>query len=84
MYRGRSEVDDEVICQDEARKDKESAVLLRKNTKLRELITRAKLIKAEMKSKTFKLTSDKLQVLVTYKKIKGDKGIPSGKADLLA
>ena len=78
-----TEVRDEVIRRDEARKDKESAVSLRKKTQFLELITLAKLIKAEMKLNTFKLISDKLRVLVTYKKIKGDAGIPLGKADLL-
>jgi hypothetical protein len=37
-----------------------------------------------MKGKNYKLTVDKLRLLVTYKKTKEDAAIPSGKANLLA
>jgi hypothetical protein len=43
----------------------------------------AKTIKAEMKNKDFKLTVDKLRVLVSSKKRNEDVAIPSGKAALL-
>ena len=52
--------------------------------KLRELISRVKEIKDDMKGKNYKLTVDKLRLLVTYKKTKEDAAIPSGKAALLA
>jgi len=79
-----TEVRDEVIRRNETRKEKEAAVVSRKKTKLQELISRAKTIKAEMKNKDFKLTVDKLRVLVSYKKRNEDAAIPSGKAALLA
>jgi hypothetical protein len=55
-----------------------------KQDKVQELISRAKTIKAEMNNKDFKLTVDKLRVLVSYKKRNEDAAIPSGKAALLA
>ena len=78
------EVRDEVIRRNEARKEKEAGVVLRKKSKLRNLISRAKLIKDKMKDKNYKLTADNLCLLVAYKKRKGDAAIPSGKAALLA
>jgi len=78
-----TEVRDEVIRRNETRKEKEAAVVSRKKTKLQELISSAKTIKAEMKNKDFKLTVDKLRVLVSYKKRNEDAAIPSGKAALL-
>jgi hypothetical protein len=79
-----AEVRDEVICRNEARKEKEAGVVSRKKMKLRELISRVKVIKDDMKGKNYKLTVDKLRLLVTYKKTKEDAAIPSGKAALLA
>jgi hypothetical protein len=77
------EVHDEVIHRNEARKEKEAAVLSRKS-KLRNLNSRAKLAKDKMKNKNSTLTADNLCLLVAYKKRKGDAAIPSGKAALLA
>ncbi len=77
------EVCDEVIHRNEARKDKEAAVELRKKTKLKELISSAKVIEDKMNSKKFKLTSKDLLVLVRYKCTKGDQPIPKGVAALL-
>jgi hypothetical protein len=51
--------------------------------KLWELILHVKVIKDKMKGKYFKLTVNKLRLLVTYKKRKEDAAIPSGKAALL-
>ena len=48
------EAHDEVICRNEARKDKKAAVVSRKKTKLQWLISSAKVIKDKMKSKTYK------------------------------
>ena len=79
-----AEVRDEVIRRNEARKEKEAGVVSRKKMKLRELISRVKEIKDDMKGKNYKLTVDKLCLLVTYKKTKEDAAIPSGKANLLA
>ena len=79
-----AEVRDEVICRNEAKKEKEAGVVSRKKMKLRELISRVKEIKDDMKGKNYKLTVDKLRLLVTYKKTKEDAAIPSGKAALLA
>ena len=73
------EARDEVICRNEARKEKEAAIVSRKKTKLRELISSAKAI---MKSKTYKLNGKELLVLVRYKHAKGDQKIPSVVADL--
>jgi hypothetical protein len=78
------EVCDEVICRNEVRKEKEAGVVLRKKSKLKGLISRAKLIKDKMKDKNSKLSADNLRLLVAYKKRKGDAAIPSGKAALLA
>jgi hypothetical protein len=79
-----AEVRDEVICRNEARKKIEFAVVSRKKMKLLEFISCVKVIKDEMKGKHFKLTIDKLCLLVTYKKTKEDGAIPSeGKATLL-
>jgi hypothetical protein len=78
------EVRDEVIRRNEARKEKEAGVVLRKKSKLSDLMSRAKLIKDKMKDKNYKLTADNLRLLVAYKKRKGDAAIPSGKAALLA
>ena len=63
-----AEVRDEVIRRNEARKEKEAGVVSRKKMKLRELISRVKEIKDDMKGKNYKLTA----------------AIPSGKAALLA
>ena len=79
-----AEVCDEVICRNGARKEKEAGVRSRKKIKLRELISCVKVIKDDMKGKNYKLTVDKLRLLVTYNKTKEDAAIPSGKADLLA
>jgi hypothetical protein len=50
---------------------------------LAELISPVKVIKEEMmKDKNFKLTVDKLRLLVAYKKTKEDAAIPSRKATL--
>jgi hypothetical protein len=46
-------------------------VVLRKKTKLRELISSAIVIKDKMKSKTYKLNRKDLLVLVRYKHSKG-------------
>ncbi len=78
-----AEVHNEVICRNEARIKKESAVVSRKKMKLRELISCVKVIKDEMKGKIYKLTVDELHLLVTHKKTKEDAAIPSGKAALL-
>ncbi len=78
-----AEVRDEVICINEARKEKEFAVVSRKKMKLWELISCVKVIKDKMKGKNFKLTINKLRLLVTYKKSKENAAIPSGKAALL-
>jgi hypothetical protein len=78
-----TEVRNEVICRNEARKEKEFAVVSRKKMKLQELISLVKVIKDKMKGKNFKPTVDKLHLLVTYKKTKEDAAIPSGKAALL-
>ncbi len=78
------EVHDEVIRRNEARKEKEAGVVSREKSKLRDLISRAKLIKDKMKDKNYKLTADNLCLLVAYKKWKGDAAILSGKAALLA
>ena len=78
-----TEVRNEVICRNEARKEKEAGVVPRKKMKLRELISRVKVINDEMKGKNCKLTVDKLRLLVTYKKTKEDAAIPFGKAALL-
>ena len=78
------EARDEVIRRNEARKDKEAAVVSRKKTKLRGLISSAKVIKEKMKSKTYKLKRKDLLVLVRYKHSKGDQKIPSTVADLQA
>jgi hypothetical protein len=78
------EVRDEVICRNEARKEKEAGIVLRKKSKLGGLISLAKLIKDKMKDKNYKLTAGNLCLLVAYKKRKGDAAIPSGKAALLA
>ena len=67
----------------EAWKDKEAAVELRKKTKLRELILSAKVIKDKINSKNVKLTGKVLLVLVRYKRTKGDQSIlPKGVAAL--
>jgi hypothetical protein len=60
-------VHDEVIRKNEARREKAAAIILRKKTKLRELILSAKVIKDKMKSKTYKLNRKDLLVLVRYK-----------------
>jgi hypothetical protein len=78
-----AEVCDEVICRNEAGKEKEAGVVSRKKMKLQELISRVKVIKDEMKGNIYKLTIDKLRLLVTYKQTKEDAAIPSGKAALL-
>jgi hypothetical protein len=78
-----AEVRNEVIHRNEARKEKEFAVVSRKKMKLQELISRAKVIKDKMKGNNFKLTVNKLHLLVTYKKTKEDAAIPSEKATLL-
>ncbi len=78
-----AEVHDEVICRNEARKEKEFAIVSRKKMKLQELIPPIKVIKDKMKGKIFKLTINKLCLLVTYKNTKEDAAIPSGKANLL-
>ena len=75
-------VRDEVIRKNEARREKEAAVVSRKKTKLRGLISSAKVIKDKMKSKTYKLNRKDLLVLVRYKHAKGDQKIPSAVADL--
>ena len=59
-------------------------LVLRKKTKLRELISCVKVIKDEMTVKSSKLTIKKLHLLVRYKQTKKDVAIPSTKADLLA
>jgi hypothetical protein len=79
----RAEVCEEVICRKDARKEKEAGIISRKKMKLRELMSRVKVIKDEMKGNNYKLTVDKLHLLVTYKKTKEDAAIPSGKAALL-
>ena len=76
------EARDEVICRNEARKDKEAAVVSRKKMKLQGLILKAKVIKDKMKSKTYKLNGKELLVLVRYKHVKGDQKIPSMVAEL--
>ena len=78
------EARDEVICRNQARKDKEAAVVSRKKTKLRGLISSAKVILDKMKNKTYKLNRKELLVLVRYKHVKGDQKIPSAVADLRA
>ncbi len=78
-----AEVRDEVICRNEARKEKEASIVSRKKKKLRELISRVKVIKDEMKGNNYKLIVDNLRLLVTYKKTKEDAAIFSGKAALL-
>ena len=60
-------VRDEVVCKNEARREKEAATVSRKKTKLRGLISSAKVIKDKMKSKTYKLNRKDLLVLVRYK-----------------
>jgi hypothetical protein len=62
-----AEVCDEVISRNEARKEKEASVISRKKMKLRELISIVKVIKDKMKGNNYKLTVDKLRLLVTYK-----------------
>jgi hypothetical protein len=79
-----AEVCNEDICRNEARKEKGADIVSRKKMKLWKLISRVKVIKDEMKCKNYKLTVDKLCLLVTYKKTKEDVAIPSGKAALLA
>ncbi len=76
------ETRDEVIRRNEARKDKEAAVVLRKKTKLRGLISSAIVILDKMKNKTYKLNGKELHVLVRYKHAKGDKKIPSSVAEI--
>jgi hypothetical protein len=49
-----TEVRDEVIRRNEARRDKEAAAVLRKKTRLRELISSAIVVKDKMKSETYK------------------------------
>ncbi len=78
------EVREEVIRRNEARKEKEAGVVSRKKSKLRNLISHAKLIKDKMKDKNSKLIADNLRILVAYKKRRGDNAKPSGKAALLA
>jgi hypothetical protein len=78
------EVHDEVIHRNEARKEKEAAVVLREKIKLPDIISRAKSIKDKMKDKNSKLTVDNLCLLVAYKKRKGDAATHPGKAALLA
>ena len=77
-----TEVRDEVIRRNEARREKEAAVVSRKKTKLRGLILNAKVIKDKMESKTYKLNGKELLVLVRYKHAEGDQKIPSAVADL--
>ena len=60
-------VRDEVICKNEARREKEAATVPRKKTKLRELMLSEKVIKDKMKRKTYKLNRKDLLVLVGYK-----------------
>jgi hypothetical protein len=79
-----TEVWDEVICRNKTRKGKEAAAVSRKKIKLQESIAYLKEIKDEMKDKHFKLTIDKLCLLVAYKKTKEDTATFSGKAGLLA
>jgi hypothetical protein len=50
-----TEVRDEVIRRNEARREKEAAVVSRKKTKLRGLISNTKVIKDKMESETYKL-----------------------------
>ncbi len=76
------EVPDKVIRRNEAGKDKEAAVELRKKMKLQELILSAKVIKDKMKSKKIKLNGKDLLVLVRYKRMKGDQPMPKGVAAL--
>ena len=78
-----AEIRDEVICRNEARKEKEAGIVSRKKMKLRELISRVKVIKGKMKGNNYLLAVDKLRLLVTYKKTKIDTAIPSGKAALI-
>ena len=78
-----TEVHDEVTCRNEARQEKEAAIISKKKTKLSELISRVKVIKDKMKDKNFKLTIDKPHLLVAYKKTKEDTTIPSGKVALI-
>jgi hypothetical protein len=78
-----TEVCNELICRNEARKEKEDTVVSRKKMKLRRLISRVKVITNNMTDKNFKLTIDKLHLLVTYNKTKEDVAIPWGKAALL-
>jgi hypothetical protein len=77
-----TEVCDEVICRNEARREKEADDVSKKKTKLRVLISSAKVIKDKMKNKTYKLNRKDLLVLVRYKHAKGDQKIPSAVADL--
>ncbi len=64
-----TEVRDEVIRRNEARREKEAAVVSRKKTKLQGLlISNAKVIKDKMESKTYKLNGKELLVLVRYKR----------------
>jgi hypothetical protein len=79
-----TEVCNEVIHRNEARREKEAAVVSRKKTKLQELISSAIVVKDKMKSKTYKLNRKDLLVLVRYKHSKGDQKIPSTVADLEA
>jgi hypothetical protein len=74
----------QVIRRNEARREKEAAVVSRKKTKLRELISSAIVVKDKMKSETYKLNRKDLLVLVRYKHSKGDQKIPSTVADLEA
>ncbi len=60
----------------------EAAIISRKKTKLRGLISGAKVILDKMKNKTYKLNGKELHVLVRYKHAKGDKKIPSSVAEL--
>ena len=76
-----AELWDEVIHRNEARREKEAAVILRKKMKLRELISRVKVNKDKIADKN---CIKKLLLLVRYKHSKDNAAIPSTKADLLA
>ena len=73
------EVHDEVIRRNEARKEKEAGIVSRKKSKLRNLISCAKLIKDKMKDKNYKLTAGNLHLLVAYKKGREMQQYPLGK-----
>ena len=60
-------VHNEDVCKNEARREKEADDVSKKKTKLRVLISSAKVIKDKMKSKTYKLNHKDLLVLVRYK-----------------